>query len=120
GDTGDDGLAAEPAFGADLACDAGHFAGEGVQLVHHRVDGLLQLQDLARDIDRDLFRQIALRDRRRDLGDVAHLTGQVASHVVDAVGQILPRAGDALDLRLTAEPAFGADLARDARHFAGK
>ena len=36
---------------------------------------------------------------------------------VDVVGQILPRPADALDLRLPAEPAFGADLARHARHF---
>ena len=41
------GLAAELAVGADLARDARHLAGEGVELVDHRVDGLLQLQDLA-------------------------------------------------------------------------
>ena len=35
------------AFRADLARHARHFAGEGAQLVDHRVDGLLQLQDLA-------------------------------------------------------------------------
>src|SRR5439155_22677598 len=71
-------------------------------------------------VDGDLLRQVAVRDRGRDLGDVAHLAGQVAGHVVDAVGQVLPGAGDALDLGLAAEPAFGADLARDARHFAGE
>ena len=37
-------------------------------------------------------------------------------HAVDVVGQLLPRAADALDRGLTAEPAFRADLARDARH----
>ena len=42
------GLTAEPPVGADLARDARHLAGEGVQLIDHRVDGLLQLQDLAR------------------------------------------------------------------------
>jgi len=41
--------------------------------------------------------------------------GQVARHRVDGIGQVLPRAGHALDLRLAAELAFGADLARDAR-----
>ena len=41
------GLAAELAFGADLARDARHLAGEGVELIDHRVDGLLQLEDLA-------------------------------------------------------------------------
>ena len=41
------GLAAELAFGADLARDARDFAGEGVELVDHRVDRFLQLQDFA-------------------------------------------------------------------------
>ena len=95
GDAEHVGLAAEPAFGADLARDARHLAGEGVELVDHRVDGLLELQDLAADVDGDLLRQVAAGDRGRDLGDVADLGGQVAGHEVDAVGQVLPGAGDA-------------------------
>ena len=47
GDARHVGLAAEPAFGADFARDARHFAGKGIELVHHRVDGLFQLQDFA-------------------------------------------------------------------------
>ena len=114
------GLAAEPAFGADLARHARHFAGEGVELVHHRVDGFLELQNLAGDIDRDLLRQVAAGDGGGDVGDVADLRRQIAGHEVDAVGQVLPGAGDARHLRLTAELAFGADLAGDAGDFRGK
>ena len=66
-----------------------------VQLVDHRVDGLLQLQDLAAHVDGDLLRQVAVGDGGRDLGDVADLGGQVARHRVDVVGQVLPGAGDA-------------------------
>ena len=33
--------AAEFAFGADFARDAGDFGGEGVELIDHRVDGVL-------------------------------------------------------------------------------
>src|SRR6266852_6256955 len=120
GDAGDDGLAAEPAFGADLARHAGDFAGERVQLIEHRVDGVLQLQDLAADIDRDLARQVAARDRRGHLGNIAHLPGQIAGHRVHRVGQILPGPGDAGDDRLTAELPFGADLAGDARDLRGE
>ena len=58
-------LAAELALGADLARHARHFGGERPQLVDHRVDGLLQLQDLAAHVDRDLARQVAVRDRGR-------------------------------------------------------
>ena len=66
------------------------------------------------------LRQVALGDGGRDLGDVAHLAGQVAGHAVDVVGEVLPGAGDARDLGLAAELAFGADLARHARHFRGE
>ena len=114
------GLTAEPSFGADFARHARHFAGEAVELINHRVDGLLQLQNFAGDIDGDLLRKIAAGDGGRDLGDVADLRREVARHRVDAVGQILPGAGDAGHLSLTSELALRADLARDARHFAGE
>ena len=62
------------------------------------------------------LRQVAVGDGRGHLGDVAHLGGQVAGHRVDAVGQVLPGAGDALHVGLAAELAFGADLAGHAGH----
>ena len=71
------GLSAEVALGADLAGHAGHLVGERGQLVDHRVDGLLQLQDLAARVNRDLLRQVALGHRGGHLGDRAHLGGQV-------------------------------------------
>ena len=73
-------LAAELALGAHLAGHPGHLVGERRQLVHHRVDGVLQLQDLAPRVDGDLLRQVALGHRRGDLGDVADLAGQVRRH----------------------------------------
>src|SRR6476469_7484473 len=50
--------------------------------------------------------------------NAANLLGEVAGHRVDVVGEVLPRAGDARHLRLAAELALGANLARHARHFA--
>ena len=41
-------------------------------------------------------------------------------HEVHVVGEVLPHAADALDRRLAAEAALGADLARDARHLGGE
>ena len=73
GDAGDLGLAAELALGADLARHARHLGGERVELVDHGVHGVLELEDLALDVDRDLARQVAARDRGGDVGDVAHL-----------------------------------------------
>ena len=63
-DAADVGLAAELALGADLVGDAGHLAGERVELVDHRVDRVLELEDLALDVDRDLLAQVAARRPR--------------------------------------------------------
>ena len=117
---GDLRLAAELSFGADLASDAGDFGREGIELIHHRIDGVLQFQDLAFDVDSDLLGKIALGDRGRHLGDVAHLTGQVAGHEVHAVREIRPRAANAFDLRLATELSFRSDLASDPGHLGRK
>ena len=114
------GLAAELAFGADLAGHARHLAGKRVELVHHGVDGVLELENFAAHVDGDLFRKVAAGDRGRDLGDVAHLRGEVRGHRVDAVGEVLPGAGNAQHVGLSAEASFGADLARHARDLAGE
>src|SRR5262249_48096432 len=88
------GLAPQPALRACLAGLEGALGVEGAELIHHRVDGVLQLQDLALDVDADLLGQVAVGDGGGHLGDVAHLAGEVARHEVDAVGQVLPGAGD--------------------------
>ena len=116
GDARHDRLAAELAVGADLARHARHLGREAAQLIDHGVDGFLQLQNLAAHVDGDLFRQVAVRHGDRHVGDVAHLRGEVAGHLIDRLGQILPDAGDAAHLRLAAQLALGADFARDARH----
>ena len=66
------------------------------------------------------FDKVAAGDGGGHLGDVADLAGQVAGHQVHVVGQVLPGAGDAFDLRLAAELAFRADLAGHAGHFGGE
>ena len=57
------GLAAELAFGADLARDARHLRRERAELIDHRVDRVLELEDLALHVDGDLLRQVAARRR---------------------------------------------------------
>src|SRR5207249_1398909 len=114
----DVGLAPKPALGTDLPGHARDLVGEGVELVDHRVDGVLELQDLSLDVDRDLLRQVAVGDAGGDLGDVADLSRQLARPQVDVLGQVFPDARHALDVRLAAQLALGADLAGDARHLA--
>ena len=119
-DAGHDGLAAQLAFGADLARDARDLGGEAAELIDHRVDGVLQLEHLALHVDRDLLREVAVGDRGGDERDVADLVGEVAGHPVDVVGQVAPGAADAGHVRLAAQLAFAADLARDARDLGGE
>ena len=69
GDAAHGRLAAEVALGADLAGDAGDLVGERGELVDHRVDGLLELQDLAAGVHGDLLGEVALGHRRGHLGD---------------------------------------------------
>ena len=111
------GLTAELAFGAHFAGHARHFRRERAELIDHRVDGVLQLENFALHVDGDLLRQVAVGHGRGHFGDVAHLAGEIAGHEVHAVGQVLPRAGDAAHVGLTAELAFGAHFAGHARHF---
>ena len=120
GHAGHDGLAAQLAVGADFAGHARHFRSEGAQLVDHRIDGFLELQNFAADVDGDLARKVAAGHRRCHLGDVAHLAGQVRGHGVDRVGQILPGAGHAGHHGLAAELAVGAHFAGHARHLGGE
>ena len=113
-------LTAKFAFGADFAGHAGHFAGERVELVDHRVDGVLQFENFAFHVHRDLAGQVAAGHGGGDFGDVSHLAGEVAGHRVHRVGKILPRAGDPGHVGLTAESAFRSDFARHARDFSGE
>src|SRR5690606_23952583 len=116
----DPGLAAELAFGADLAGDAGDLGGERGELVDHPGDGGLQGEDLALGGDVDLAGEVAVGDRGGDLGDVTHLRGQVVGHEVDVVGEVLPDARHASHPGLTAQLALGADLAGDAGDLVGE
>src|SRR5205807_7156092 len=92
GHAGHDRLAAEPSVGTDLAGDAGDLGGERPQLIDHRVDGFLELQDLAAHVRGDLLREVAARDGDRHVGDVAHLRGRTAGPQVDVLGQVFPDA----------------------------
>ena len=108
------GLPAEPPFGTDFASHARHFAGEGVELVHHRVDRVLDLQDFTADVDRDLLTQIAFDDGRGYLRDIAKLHGQIARHGVYGIGEVLPGAGHSGDACLTAQLAVCSDFTGNA------
>ena len=114
------GLAAEFALGADFTGDARHLRSERAELVHHGIDGVFQLQDFTFDIDGDFLGQVPIGHSRGHSRNVSHLAGKMASHRIDAVGQVLPSPGHPLDIGLTAEFAFSTDFTGDAGDFGGK
>ena len=108
------------AFGAHLARDAGDLGRERRELVDHAVDRVGERRDLAAGLDGDLLREVAVGDRGRHVGDLADLVGQVGRHAVHRLGEVAPRAADALDVGLAAEDALGAHLAGDAGDLVGE
>ena len=70
-----------------------------------------------RDVDGDLLRQVAVGDGGRHLGDVAHLAGQVDAIELTVSVRSFQVPATPCTCGLAAELAFGADLARHARHF---
>src|SRR4029078_2721497 len=119
GDARNERLSTEPAFRTDLCSDASDFVGEAGELVDHRVDGVLEFEHFAADVDGDLLGQVAAGDGGGDRGDVANVGRELAGPEVDRVGEVLPRAGDAEHRCLAAELAVGADRALDAGDFVG-
>jgi len=116
GSAGHVGLAAQPSLDADFAGHAGDLVGEGGQRLRHVVDGVGKRRHFAFRFHRQVLLEVAVGDRRHHLDDAANLFGEVGGHEVHGIGEILPGAGHAGHLRLTAELALGADLARHARH----
>ena len=107
-------------FGADFASDARYFARKRVELIHHDVDGVLQLQNFAARVHGDFSGKIAFGHGGRHAGDIANLVRQIAGHRVNAFGQIFPDARHAFDIGLAAQLSFGSHFARDAGYFGGE
>ena len=93
-------LAAELAFGADLARDARHFRREDRQLVDHLVDQLGRAQELAFerpavDFERHRLPEIALGHRADRARHFGRRPDEVVDQRVDGGDFVGPAAGDA-------------------------
>ena len=73
-----------------LTCYAGYFRCEGTQLVHHCIQGFLQLQYFTAHIHGYLTRHIAVRHSYRHIGYITYLVGEVAGHLVHRIGKVFP------------------------------
>ena len=91
--------------------------GERAELVDHGVDRVLELEDLAAHVHRDLLDRSPL--ATAVVTSAMLRTWPVRLPAIEFTESVrsLPGARHALDARLPAELALGADLARHARHF---
>src|SRR5262249_20085209 len=113
-------LTAQLTLRADFARHACDLGREGIELVHHDVDRVLELEYLSLHVNGDLLGEVAVCNCGSDFGDVADLCSQVAGHEVYVVGQVLPRTTNPSDVRLASQLAFGTDLAGHASDFGSK
>jgi hypothetical protein len=90
------------------------------QVVDHRIDVVFQFGHFAARIHLNRAGQVALGHRGRHFGDGAHLRREVGGKEVDVAGEMLPGAGRARHVGLTAEAAVHADLARHGRDLIGE
>src|SRR3569833_1429748 len=107
------GLAAEGAIRADLSSHLADFEGEGPETVHHGVDGVLEIENLAAHFDSDLLGEVALGDGSRHQGDTTHLRRQIHGHVVDVLREVPPGALDVVHGSLAAQATLGSDFPRN-------
>jgi len=61
-------------------------AAKALSWSHHRIDGVLEFENFAFHVDRDLARQVAASHSGRDFGNISDLTGKVSGHRVHGVG----------------------------------
>ena len=77
-----------------------------LQVHDHLVDVVRERRDFAERFDLDRSRQVAFGDCGGDIGDRAHLGGQVTGELVHVVGQVAPRSAAAGHAGLTAQLAL--------------
>ena len=94
--------------------------GRQAQIVDHRIDIVFELSHFAAGVDLNRPGEVAFGHRGRDLGDRAHLGGEVRREQIDVAREILPCAGGAGHIRLTAKPAFDSHLSCDGRDLVGE
>ncbi len=101
----------------DFAGHAGHFGGKTVELVHHRVDGVLQLENLPLHVDGNLSRRSPRATAVVTSGNVSHLARQVGRHASSRSRSSPSTSPPPRAPRLTAELPLGPDFTRHAGHF---
>src|SRR5207237_9344913 len=113
-------LPAQLTLSSYFARNTGYFRRKRAELINHRVDRILELENLSTRVSRDFPRQISARNRCGNVSDVSHLTSEIARHEIHVVGEIFPRSTDVRHLSLPTELSLRSYLARDTRYFVGE
>src|SRR5260370_6047707 len=113
-------LATQLAFTSHFASHPRYFAGESVELIHHRVNGVLEFENFALHVDGDFGQKIAPGHSRSDYRDVSDVAGQVSAHRVHGVRQVLPRSCDSRDVSLPSETPLRTYFTSHAGYFANE
>ena len=80
------------------------------QVANHLIDVVFELLNLAARLNCNRPGEVPLGNRGGNVGDGAHLSGQVGGQLINVVGQVFPGAGGARHVRLAAQSAFHAHL----------
>ena len=112
-------LAAELAFGADLAGHARHLGGEDAELLDHRVDDggraqELALQRAAVDVEAHGLQQVALRHRGDGVGHFGRGPQEIVDQRVERLLHLAPGAAGHAEFYALARLALLADRLADA------
>ena len=114
------GLATECAVRSDFSCNLRHFERECRKTIHHGVDGVFQIQNLALCFDADSFAQITPRDCSRNRCYFPDLCCEIHGHAVDILRKVLPSPFHVVHSSLTAQASLGSDLLGDLCNFPGE
>src|SRR5438046_1189737 len=83
------GLSAEITFRAHFTRHARHFSSEAIELVHHRVDGVLEFKNFSLYVHGNFSGKVAFRDSRRHLCDVTNLRGEISGRAVERILEVV-------------------------------
>ena len=88
-------LSSQFTIGTHFLCHAGYLCRKPIELVHHLVYRVFQLEDFALCLSRNLLGKVARCHRRSHLRYVSYLCRQVGGHPVYILRKVFPCAGDA-------------------------
>src|SRR5690348_16635556 len=99
-------LSSQLSFSSYFTSYTSYFTSEGLELVHHGIDCILQLEDFSFGICCHLLGKISIGYGSCYLSDSSYLACKIGSHSIYIIGQILPDSFYSLYVSLSAKFSF--------------